>query len=58
MSHCPYLLQTTCLTIIVCASLLELPTALLDYLDLLQGDCSPPAPQGRYIYMIAIPISL
>jgi len=32
--------------------LFELPTALLEYLDLLQVDCSPPAPQGCYTYMI------
>jgi len=27
---------------------------LLEYLDLLQGDYSPPAPQGCYTYMIMI----
>jgi len=32
--------------------LFELPTALLEYLDLLQGDCSPSAPQGCCTYMI------
>jgi len=33
----------------------KLPTALLEYLDLLRGDCSP-APQGCYTYMIMIEI--
>ena len=33
-------------------NLFELPAALLEYLDLLQGDCSPPAPQGCYAYII------
>jgi len=32
--------------------LFELPTALLGYLDLLQGKCSPSALQGCYTYMI------
>jgi len=32
--------------------LFELLTALLEYLNLFQGDCSPPAPQGCYTYMI------
>jgi len=30
------------------------PTALLEYLNLLQGGCSPPAPQCCYTYMIMI----
>jgi len=34
--------------------LFELPTALLEYLGLLQGDCPPPPPQGCYTYMIMI----
>jgi len=34
--------------------LFELPTALLEYLDLSQGDCSPPTPPGCYTYMIMI----
>jgi len=34
--------------------LFELPTALLEYLDLLQGGCSPSTPLGCYTYMIMI----
>jgi len=36
------------------ACLFEVLTALLEYLDLLQGGCSPPAPPGCYTYMIMI----
>jgi len=34
--------------------LFELPTALLEYLNLLQGGCSPRAPLSCYTYMIMI----
>jgi len=34
--------------------LFELPTTLLEYLDLLQGSFSLPVPQGCYTYMIVI----
>jgi len=60
MSHCPYLLHKFVINsvfvwLLFCVPhLLELPTALLEYLDLLLGDCSPPAPQGCYTYMIMI----
>jgi len=53
MCHCPYLLHKFVLLFDV-PHLFELPTALLEYLNLLQGGCSPPAPQGCYTYMIMI----
>jgi len=55
MSHCPYLLHKFAINyffwLLFCVPprLLELPTALVEYLDLLQGHCSPPAmPLGCY----------
>jgi len=36
----------------VLAYLFELPTALLEYFDLLQGGCSPSAPPGYHMIVI------
>jgi len=51
MFHCPYLLhKSTCLTVFSVPRLFQLPTALLEYLDLLRG--------GAPAFQVAIPIWL
>jgi len=54
MSHCPYLHHKFVINYLFdyVPRLFELPTALLEYLDLLQRDCPPL--QGCYTYMIMI----